>query len=337
MAIDWSKSYMLKAYAEEVNPATWVGDGIEIPIESASVKRSQDNDRQSATIDCGDYTNDHEIWVRLWVDVRQGSSSEHVALFTGLTAPTKKSITGTLVKTSLECYSVLRPAQDVLLPKGWYAPVEADGAGLIRDLLRVGPAPITITQDSPRLKDPIVAEENETNLSMIEKILDAMEWDIAIDGEGQISLSPIDSDVQQMYDAVSYDVVQPDITYEANWYECPNVYRVVSGDNSVEARDDDPDSPLSTVSRGREIWKDESSPTLKDDESLAEYAYRKLKEAQQYDTKLSYTVRFQPNVNVNDAVYISYPANNINGPYLVTSQTINVGDGLSVSEEAISA
>lgn len=337
MAIDWSKSYTLKAYAERINPQNWLGDGIEIPILSASVKRSDDNDRQSATIDCGNYTSDKEIWVRLWADVSQGNSAEHVALFTGLTAPTKKNINGTLVKTSLECYSVLRPASDVLLQKGWYAPAEADGAGLIKDLLAPSPAPIDCDQEAPLLKEAIIAEENETNLSMVEKILDAIEWTISIDGKGRIILGKADSDTKIRYDSLSYDVVKPEITYEANWYDCPNVFRVTSGDDYAEARDDSNDSPLSTVNRGREIWKSESSPSLKDDESLSEYAERKLKEAQQYDTKLSYTVRFQPNVNVNDSVYISYPANNIDGTFLITSQTINVGGGLSVSEEAISA
>lgn len=334
--MDWSKGYTLKVYAAIVDPSNWTDTGETVDLTSLSVKRGEDDLIQSATLDCAHYENQNEVWFRAWMDALQDGASVHVPLFTGVAAPTKRDINGSLISSSLDCYSVLKPAADVLLQKGWYAPIDMNGAELVRRLLSIGPAPVEVTDtaSSPTLKSAIVAENNESHLTMANKILDTIGWTMSITGDGYIIISKKSDNIVSTYDSLFNDIVEPEVTEEADWFSCPNVFRATLNDESAIARDDDPNSILSTVSRGREIWKEENNVALNTDESLAEYARRKLKEAQQYSTKLSYKVRFNPDVNVGDIISINYPGQNLTGTFRITEQTINIDSGISVSEEA---
>ena len=122
---------------------------------------------------------------------------------------------------------------------------------------------------------------------------------------------------------------------EYDWYDCPNVVRAVLDDSYAVARDDNDNSPLSVQNRGREVWLEDSSPCLLENETLAEYAQRLLKSAQQASTTISYDRRFNPDVYISDVVRLNYPAQKIDGLFLVTSQTITLGYNAKTSEEVI--
>jgi hypothetical protein len=89
------------------------------------------------------------------------------------------------------------------------------------------------------------------------------------------------------------------------------------------ARDDDPESMLSTVSRGREVVKVETSVNLADDEGIAEYAERRLKELQATAESVEYDRWFVPSLNIGDKVEMGY--DQIQGVYTITEQTIELG------------
>ena len=336
--MEWNRGYTSKIYASIVDPITW-HDLENFDILSTSVKRSLDELRQSADLECRNYYNDKDIWVRIWLDIRQNGATSHNALFTGTTAPTTRSIDGRRISTSMSCYSVLQYAQEVMLPRGWYAPAESFGADLVKTLLSIGPAPVTIDpaieKDQARLKQAIIAENNENRLSMADKVLTAMGLDIKINGLGEITIYKPSKDPIAVYDSLSNDVMGLKVTEEKDWYGCPNVFRATVDDLSAVARDDDPNSKLSTVSRGREIWMEEIDVDLNENESLSAYAMRRLKEEQRYSTTLSYNVRFDPNINVGDVVQINYPAQSLSGNFYITSQSIDIDSGITLSEEAI--
>ena len=128
-------------------------------------------------------------------------------------------------------------------------------------------------------------------------------------------------------------MIEPSIAVEYDWYSCPNVFRAVQDDLSAVARDDDPDSPLSTVSRGREIWAEETSCDFNTGESIAEYAVRRLKELQSIAVTASYERRYHPDVLAGDVIRLRYPAQGLDGLYKVTSQSIELGYGAKTSEE----
>ena len=330
--IDWAKGYSASYYAERVDPATW-RDVEVIRITGGIVKRELTGKRQSADISCVNYHIDVEQWIRVYMDVRQEGASAHVPLFTGLATSPDDDINGTLTTNSLSCFSVLKPAEDVILPRGWYAPAGMSGGELIRQLLRVSPAPVQVAPDAPALSDTIIAEEGETNLSMVDRILDAVNWTIRIDGDGTINIMPGSADPAIRFDPIENDMIETKIKVSADWYSCPNIYMAVSGDMTGIARDDSPDSLLSTVNRGREVWKRESNCKLADNESIAEYAMRKLVEAQRVKQTATYDRRYTPDVYPGDIVVMNYPQQRLTGSFLVTSQSVTLGYGAKTSEK----
>lgn len=333
--MNWNKGYSASFYATEVDPYTW-RDIARIEIISGSVSRSGDNLRESADLLCRDFDSQGEKWVRVYMNTMQAGRASHTPIFTGLAVSPEQNIDGKVIEYPLSCYSVLQPCADVLLDRGWYAPAEINGATMIRRLLSVTPAPVEIVGDSPSLTKAIIAENNESNLSMAVKILNVIGWRMRVKGDGSIQICPKATEPTTSFDSVENDSIEPKVKKTRDWFKCPNVFRAIQGDITAIARDDSPTSPLSTVNRGREVWKQESVSSLNSGEGISGYARRRLKEEQQQGLSISYDRRYYPNLLVDDIVTLNYPKQGIVGNYRITSQSIELGYSAKTSEEVVS-
>lgn len=336
--VDWSLGYSAEYYLTIVDWAT-MRDLERIEITGGSIKRSLTELRESADLDCIGYDNNSELMIRVWLDAKQEGAFSHTPLFTGLAACPSDKYNGRLKTNTLECYSMLKIAQDVMLPKGWYAPVDVNSGVLIKDLLSVIGVEINIdeeTEKTPDLKQSIIAEQGETRLSMTDKVLTAMgNWRMRLDGYGRIFIEPLPKEEVIIFDANSNDVIETEIEVSYDWYTAPNVLRCTLDDSYAEVRDEDPDSPLSIQNRGREVWLEDTDVQLTNDETLGDYAWRMLKIYQQTATTISYTRRFNPDVYPTDIIRLNYPAQQISGQYKVTDQDITLGYGARTSEEVV--
>lgn len=329
--MDWTKGFSTQYYAAEVDPVTW-RDIRRIDITGGQIKRTISGLRNSATIDCLAPLGGIELWVRIYMDCEQNGSYAHEALFTGLAASPKRSAYATRNERSPNCYSVLKPADDVILPRGYYASAGADGGEVIRSLLSVSPAPIEIADGAPALSATIVAEDNETRLSMANRVVEAIGWRLDITGDGTIRLMPYSATPVATFDPFTNDVIEVPINVTEDWYSAPNVYMAVADDLTGIARDEDEDSPLSIQNRGREVWKVETGVSLSTSESIAQYAQRRLRESQRVRKKASYDRRYTPAVGVGDVINLHYPQQDIDGLYMVASQSVKIGYGASTAE-----
>ena len=330
--MDWSRGFSSLYYAAIVDPDTW-RDVDRLEIIDGSIKRTNSDLLESADISCVNYSATNEQLIRIWLDATQNGDTSHIPLFTGLATSPGRDIEGRLTTNRLQCYSVLKKAQDILLPRGWYAPKDAIGTDLVRGLLKVIGAPIEIAENSPGLKSAIIAESGENNLSMATRILNAINWRMRLTGDGKILISPYNKEPVDKFDNVNNDILEPSVTVEYDWYDCPNVLRAVVDDDYAVARDDDPNSKFSTVSRGREVWYEESDCTLNNNENLTQFAQRRLKECQQVAMEIEYDRRFKPDIYVTDVVEINYPEQKISGYFVITSQSIDLQYGARMSEE----
>lgn len=328
----WKNGFSASYYAYIVDPASW-RETERFEITGGSIKRSDEGLRDSADISCTAYEGGRERYVRIYLDAKQGGSSVHEPLFTGLATSPVRDIDGFYETNTVACYSVLKAAEDVLLDRGYYVSAGMNGAQVIKDLLSCIPAPIEVNGKAPELQTSIIAEEGETRRSMADRVLFAIGWRMRINGLGTIELCPKASDVSAQFDPVDQDVIEPSIEVEYDWYECPNILRAVQDDLSAVARDDSPESPLSTVNRGREVWAEETSCELNMGESISEYAARRLKELQRVQLTASYDRRYQPDILVGDLVRLRYPAQGLEGSFRVTAQTIELAHGAKTSEE----
>lgn len=337
--MDFTKGYSASFYGAYYDPYTGFEQG-NFDIISGSINREESDLRQSASLTLKDYEGLNDQWIRIYMDAKQGSDSERVPLFTGLASCPSQQYSNGLITTNVQCYSVLKAVSDVMLPIGWYAAAGANGAKEIQKLLSDIPFRVYTSEDESTLSSAIVAEDGETNLSMIDAILysmsttngqgDSVGWKLQIGGDGSIYLSPYSDEPVAIFSPTMDDVIESSFSLNNDWFECPNVFRVVDGDVMAIARDDDEDSPLSTVSRGREIWMSESSADVLENESIGEYANRRLRKEQSKSTTYQYTRRYLPDVNQGDLISINYPE--INGDFYVESQSINLGINAQTNE-----
>lgn len=329
--MNWNNGFTAKYYCTVVDPVTW-RDQSTFDITGGSIKRTDDGLMESADVDCVARRQTKEEWVRVYLDARQPGGAARIALFTGLATSPDRKMNGNLETNPLACYSVLKACDDVLLELGWYAPMGAVGSEVVRSLLkRSTPAPVVTDGSSPTLTNYIIAEDGESCLSMAQKILDAINWRIRIDGDGTIHITKTPSKSSAVFDPYENDIVLPQIDASDDWYECPNVMRTIIDDSSVVIRDEG-GGDLSIKSRGREIWAEEKGCTLSAAESQVTYTQRRLKELQSHSIEASYKRRFQPAVSVGDMVTLHYPRQGLQGDYIVRSQTIDLGYGAETSE-----
>ena len=331
----WAEGFTGSYYLTIVDPKTW-RDIRRMEIKGGSIERSEEDLLESADIDVTELPEGGEAWVRVWLDADQEGIT-HVPLFTGLTSAPSRDIDGLRNSYKMECYSVLKPIDDILTERGYYVPAEVKAPNVAAKLLRKGIAPVEVAEagELPQLTSAIVSEDGESNLTLARKVLEAIDWRIRIDGQGIIYVEPRTKTTAAIFNSTDNDVIELSLSDEYDWYSCPNVLRAISDDLISVARDDDPDSPLSTVSRGREIWAEESSVTLATNESLGAYAVRRLKELQSPARTISYKRRFDPEVNVGNIVRINCPEIGIDGEFRVTSQSLELSHGCRTSEEAI--
>lgn len=334
--MEWKKGYSASYYARIIDPVAW-RETERIEITGGSINRGEDGLRDAADIDTTKY-DVGEQYIRIYLDAKQSGTSQHVPLFTGLTSKPKRKIEGDMETVTLQCYSMLKPASDVLLDRGYYAPSGILGTTIIQDLLKVVPAPVEVIEDkekAPMLRTSIIAESGETRLTMTDKILNAIDWMLRIKGDGTLQLMPKPEEADISFDPLENDVIEPSIDIDYDWYAAPNVFRATEDDMSAIAKDESPDSPLSTVSRGREIWAEETSCNLNAGETIAEYAVRRLKEMQSKSITASYDRRYHPDVYVGSLVRLHYPRQGLDGVFEVTSQKIKLGHGANTNEEVV--
>lgn len=330
--MNWNKGFSASYYAYFIDPASW-RETERLEITGGNIKRTDEGLRDSADLYCVSYEQGKDRYIRVYLDARQHGGAAHVPLFTGLATSPSRDIEGFYETNSLECYSVLKAADDVLLDRGYYVSAGANGAAVIRDLLSCCPAPVITEEATPSLQSSIIAEDGETRLSMAEKVLAAIGWRIRIHGDGTIELCRKGASNLARFDPIEQDVLEPTIAVKYDWYACPNVFRAVHEDLSAIARDDSPDSPLSTVSRGREVWAEETSCEFNTGESISEYAIRRLRELQQTKLTAEYDRRFHPDVLVGDLIRLHYPAQSLDGLFRVKSQNIELGYNAKTTEE----
>lgn len=331
--MEWSKGYSATYYAARVDPVTW-RDVERFEIVGGTVKRDSDALRESADIKCIGHQIDVEQWIRVYLDARQSGDASHDALFTGIASTPDLDRQMSRPETDLACYSVLKPVDDVLLPRGWYASAGRTGGDVLKELLSATPAPVIIAEDSPRLTESIIAEDGETRLTMVDRVLEAIDWRLRIDGDGTIEAGPKPMEASVTFDPIENDVLEPGVQITADWYACPNVFMAVADDLTGIARDES-DGPLSINGRGREVWAYESSADLADNESIGQYAMRKLKELQQVAKQVSYARRYYPNIVPGDLIRLHYA--DIEGLYTVQGQSIELSYNARTSEDVTGA
>lgn len=332
--MDWNQGYTATFRLYSVNQSTW-GDGDEIEnLVSASVTK----DNESSLIEDASISIDGEPikgYVRLVLEAKNTSGMAKVNLGTFLVTSPKRSINGLLTTIDLECYSVLKPADDKLLPPGWYFPEGGDPiAGASELLSNCLKCPVEPAESDIRTDQVKVAENNETALSMAKYLLEDTDWFIYIDGRGCVSIKKKPDNIVKMFDAYENDVLMPNITDESDIFDIPNILRVTDSSGNYETiYNNDEQSDTSIEKLGWEKWSSEQL-SLDYGETLLGKGGERMEELSKTTRKINYSREFDPDVKLNDVALYMLPKQRIVGTFRIISQSLSIENGIKVSEIA---
>ena len=229
--------------------------------------------------------------------------------------------------TEVIAYSVLKPAGTMRLIKGEYAPSGADGAAFAADMLRGCIAAPVVASDSFRISGNIVFDIGSTVLDAVWKVLDAGGFTMQVTGDGAVAIIP--KDTAEAVEIGAQDV-ESDIKRKSTVLSVPNRYTAVDGIAIATALNDDADSVTSTVAVGYIVDEVDTSPSRIENETLSEYARRKLAEVSVVSEEFSYGRSWVEGVLPGSRVRASFISTG--ELFTVKSQEIECGPALKVTE-----
>ena len=356
---DWTKSMQQSYEYYTVEPTTLADVKRLDNVKSASFSRDSDTETLgSATIDATNTVG--ESYIRGYLKTVQNGVTEKFPLGTVLVQTPSSTFNGMITNVSMDAYTPLielkekRPPIGYTIRKG--TRIMDAAYMIIRENARVpvnAVAPTYVTNadgelvdESPKLQMDFVANTDDTWLSFVIDLIANARYQLGLDEMGHILFEPIQemASLQPVwtYDDGNSSILYPEITMNHDLYGIPNVVEVVysygSDYKTVTVKNEDPNSPVSTISRGREIVYRDTQPSLAGyvtEDQIKAYAERLLRALSTIEYSVSYTHAYCP-VRVGDCVRLNYEkAGIVNVKAKVISQNIRCSLGCSVSEKAV--
>ena len=344
--VDWLSSMQQTFEYYIVDSGTWKDIRRIDTVKSSTIKRDSEVDSLgSASLDIVETIG--ECYIRIYLITIQNGIREKHPLGTFLVQTPSASFDGKMTKNTIDAYTPLLELKESPPPLG-YSLFKGENImnvayQLTKEHVR---APVVSTDNSRTLYNDFVSEPNDTWLTFLTDLIANAKYTFSLDELGRILFSPI-QDTASLQPVWTYDdnnssILYPDISIEHDLYGVPNVVEVVYSNGNVnysaQAVNDDPNSPVSTVNRGRKIIYRESNPTLIGDpteEQINEYAEQLLSELSSIEYSISYSHGYCP-VRVGDCVRMRYSKAGLNNiKAKVVSQSIKCEAGCQVTEKAV--
>lgn len=344
--VDWTKSMQQTFEYYTVDPGTWKDVKLLDNVKTSSISRDSEVETLgSATIDITESVG--ESYIRIYLITIQKGVKEKHALGTFLVQTPSSSFNGKIREVSMDAYTPLLELKENPPPLG-YSVMKSDNImdiaySLVSENLR---APVVKTSNTSTLSYDFVADPNDTWLSFISDLIANAKYTFALDEMGRILFSP-KQDTASLQPVWTYNdsnssILYPDLSMDHDLYGIPNVVEVVysNGRDSYYAKvvNEDENSPISTVNRGREIIHRVTNPDLVGDpteKQIKEYAERTLKELSCLEYTITYKHGYCP-VRIGDCVRLNYSlAGLTNIKAKVISQSIKCEPGCPVTEKAV--
>lgn len=349
---DWLSSMQQTFEYYIVDPKTWADVQAVDTITSSSITRDSEVETLgSATIDIKESVG--ECYMRIYLITIQNGVREKHPLATVLVQTPSSSFDGKIRNVSMDAYTPLLELKENQPPIGFSILGEKDNLDdpnimsnaykLTREHVR---APVVAPSCDKNLQYDFVADPADSWLSYLTDLMANAKYTYALDEMGRILFAP-KQDTASLQPVWTYDdsnssILYPELSMDHDLYGIPNVVEVLysKGDEFFYARvvNDDPNSPISTVSRGREIVHRVSDPDLvgdPGDAQIKEYAENLLRELSTLEYTISYTHGYCP-VRLGDCVRLNYSrAGLTNVKAKVVSQSIKCEPGCPVTEKAV--
>ncbi len=343
---DWLSSMQQTFEYYIVDPISWKDSKQLDNVKSCTINRDSDSDTLgSATIDIDGVIG--ECYVRVYLITIQNGVREKHPLGTFLVQTPSTSFDGKVSTISADAYTPLLELTENPPPVGYYIPKDEnimEQAYILTD--EHARAPVVKPTNDDKLHVDFISENQDTWLTFLVALMANAKYSFALDEMGRILFEP-QQDTASLQPVWTYDddensILEPSITMNHDIYDVPNVVEVIYSEDGTyyyaRVVNDDPNSPISTVNRGREITYRETDPDVIGDPTknqIEEYAKQLLRDLSVIDYTISYTHGYCP-VRLGDCVRINYRRAGLVGVKAkVISQSISCKPGCPVSETAV--
>lgn len=343
---DWTQSMEQTFEYYTVDPGTWKDDKLLKSVVTSSITRDLNVDTLgSASIEIHNMIG--ECYVRIYLITIQNGLKEKHPLGTYLIQTPSTSFDGKIRKTKMDAYTPLIELNENP-PELGYSLLEGENIMenaymITRDNVR---APVIVAEAPDTLYSDFVANTDDTWLTFVKDLVSNAKHEISLDEMGRILFPPKQDTVSLQpvwtFNDDNSSILSPTISIEHDIYKLPNAVEVIySNDKDIyqaKVVNNDPNSPLSTVNRGREILhrvKNPDSLGNPTQDQINEYAELLLKEMSTLEYTISYTHGYCP-VRIGDCVRLNYKRSGLtNIKAKVISQSIKCTPGVQVTEKAI--
>lgn len=345
---DWTKSMQRTYEYYIVDPGSWTDKRqIKIVTKSKIERDSSADTLGSASIEATEALG--ECYVRVYLVTIQNGIREKFSLGTFLVQTPSTTYDGRVKKITMDAYTPLLELKENPPPLGYSVMKNENIMDSVYNLCWThmrGPVVKTTTND--KLYSDFVANTDDTWLTYIKDLAANAKYELGLDEYSRLIFMP-EQDTESLQPVWQYDddnssILYSDISLEQDLYGVPNTVEVIytGTNNSVnyyaKAVNDDPNSPTSTIARGREIIYRDTDPDISGIPTTAmlqEYAERLLKSLSSVECTVSYTHGYCP-VRVGDCVRLNYNrAGMADIKARVTKQTIECDTAGKVTETAV--
>lgn len=344
---DWTSSMQQTFEYYKVNPLTWKSESQITNVVSSKLIRDAENDTLgSASLDCTEDLSDE--YVRIYLVTTQNGIIERTPLGTYLCQSPSVSFDGKRNSVTQDAYTPIIELRETLPPLGYSL---FTGDNIMEHAWRLSRAhmraPVVKTESDKQLQIDFVSDISDTWLSFLKDLISNAGYQFDIDPLGQVMFAP-DIEAKKMQPVFEYNdgnssILYPEIELSRDLYGVPNVVEVVYSDNDdnvlySRVSNDDPDSVISTISRGREVVYRETDPSVASgitQAQLDEYAEKRLNDLSSLEYSLTYKHGYC-GTRVGDCVMLNYERAEITGiKAKIIRQSIACEPGCPVEETAV--
>lgn len=344
--VDWTSTMQQSFEYYVVDPGTWRDMKKLNNVISSSISWDAGAETLgSATINTDDTIN--ECYIRIYLITIQNGVKEKHPLGTFLIQTPSYSFNGNMKTIRVDAYTPLLELKEKHPPLG-YSISKGENImdiayRLTRESLR---APVNGVTNDKTLYSNFIAAVDDTWIIFLRDLISYAKYEFNLDEMGRVLFSPI-QDTRSLQPVWTYtddnsSILYPDLDIEHDLYGIPNVVEVIYSNGAEyyrgEAVNDDANSPISTVNRGRRITHRVTNPEIPgapSPEAIQEIATLTLRQLSTLEYTVSYKHGYCP-VRLGDCVRLNYKRAGLNGiKGKVISQTIDCIPGCPVTEKAI--
>lgn len=343
---DWLSSMQQTFQYYIVDPKSWQDTKLIDNVKKCTISRDSSVETLgSATIDITESVG--ECYMREYLVTNQNGVEEKHPLGTFLVQTPSSSFDGKIRNVSMDAYTPLLELKEKQPPLGYSIPKGSNIMSIAYQIARENTrAPVVETECETTLLYDFVADTNDTWLTFLTDLVANAKYTFDLDELGRILFSP-KQDTASLQPVWTYtddnsSILYPDFSMDHDMYGVPNVVEVIYSNGGdyyyAKAVNDDPNSPTSTVSRGRQITHRVTNPDLNGrptENYVQEYANQLLRELSTLEYTVTYTHAYCP-VRRGDCVRLNYTRAGLTDiKAKVISQSIKCEPGCPVTEKAV--